>query len=283
MVRCRSPIKYSTQNSQCRSVEFAENKPEDALELNGISTSEKETSGESVFEFPVSMKIELPSEMRGETKMASNSQPKQAHDIVKMSVLENGVDVEEDVIMERKIEADKKESLLHDLIEDLSGEEEFFDSPGPDEFYVGKDVERDDEQLHTPSKTSEEEMEEAVSNSVKDFCKEENVRETVVNDVHCKLSTDNFSFMDENHSMSNGNEKGESIIVEEEIGGPKDENSNVESLQDDPSVSRLSTNGIEADERQDNLMTMFGSEKGVLDFAESVESNGKDVKSVTFV
>ena len=281
MVECRSPVTLSPRSSHSGSVkDFGERKPEEAVNLDGILTAEKQIYGheKSQFEFPVSMKPEVGAKVNSDVDAVSRA--------------DSTVDFGEEAIVESKLVAERKDTNLHDLMNNLSGEEEFFDtveSLHVEENKGGnlRDAKTDERDIVVTDDEIKEEK--RVLRPGKDKCEEDEYQETVVNDVHCKVFDDDFAFMREEKQIVSGDSSNaaDSSASLEENSVSRDENSNFGLVPEESPAIALA-NGNAADETQgsnDMIKKMFAGEQSVLAFFDTPEKakESDEIRNITFV
>ena len=201
----------------------------------------------------------------------------------------------EEMFVEQKMEEARNEVDLQSLINDLPGDE-CYDPVESANFGENQGIELGESVNNGSSNTvGDDEIEEEDSVTVvrptKDLCEEETALETVVNDVHCKITDDEFGFMnEEKQTVSNDvNSSGVCIKNEstDEADLSTDQNSNVQSFQDEKSDVPVANGsaGTETQGSDDVIKRLFSGEQSVLAFFDTPQktTENSDLSNVTFV
>lgn len=260
LAECQSPVALSPCNTR---LSTNGGKPDGELNFDKVLTSEKQ-EGSSERDF-------TRENSALDNRKTINS--KRGGEGVAVSRTENETDFDEDMIVVTKVESDRNQLQLHDLMNDLSGDEEFFDSvTEPSGLGIGGHNPSDEDERQTFILADEGAGEKAApTRRVEDLCQEDEVEETLINDVRCSINADEFRFMKEDDqeisfvtsSKASAEEKCiRTAIAEEE----RDENSNLGFVPAESPVDNLA-NGVEVQKTSDELIkSMFADDKGVLDF-----------------
>ena len=288
MVECRSPVALSPRSSKS-GFPFFDDKPRvEPVNLNETLTSAETniSSDKSCIENPVDVEIKN----KDKTDIYLTDQAKtDSYPGVENNV-EGTKDFYDETLFEQKIDGGRNEVDLHNLLNGLS-RDEFFDTIESENFEDSNTLDLHQPKIDDrPTVFANDDIEEDVDfvRLVKDICEEEQARETVVCDMHCKISDDEFNFMtEEKQIVSNSCNESISINSPDEERVSTDENSNVGSFQDEHSDILLA-NGNASDETQsteDVIKRLFAEEQSVLAFFDTSQkaAESNDLNTVTFV
>ena len=288
MVECRSPVALSPRSSKSGFPFFNDKPRVKPMNLDEVLTSAENTisSEKSSIENPVDTEIkkEVKSDICVTDQEKTDSYPGVENKV------EGSKGFDEEALFEQKVEGGRNEVDLQNLINSLSGDE-FFDTIGTENFEKSNTLDLNQPEVDDkPNVLADDDIEEEVDfvRPVKDLCDEEQARETVVSDVHCKITDNEFDFMQEDKQIvSNSFNGAMSNDSPDDVRLSTDENSNVGSFQGEH-ADIVVANGNASDETQeteDVIKRMFAGEQSVLAFFDTSQktTESNDLSPVTFV
>jgi len=202
----------------------------------------------------------------------------------------------EETFVEHKIEGGN-ENDLHELLNSLSGHDDLSGDDYSAILEPEKGEENESHQLHEeddekPSTFAYNEFEEEVRRVIptRDVCTEEQAVEHVIDDVQCRITDEEFGFMNEINEASSDVDSNNLVVncnTEEEVTVSRDENSNVGSSQGvyaSVPVDNGNSNG-DTQDSDDVIKRLFAGEQSVLAFFDTPQKTAEnnDLNPVTFV
>ena len=290
LVECKSPVALSPRRIHDNSAVSRDTKPDEAISLNSVLTSEKRADAPEGFRF------DFPTnDNRKNEASAMDVGPVICEQGLRIDTQGNlGQNGNEEQITEQFMERDKSEIDFQEL---MGNDEQFYDAYEPT---VAEDsTTRGERAANVPINVKKDSSCEGVVEleekpqlimQKKDICNEDTFEEAIVNDVQCKIVINEFDFMEENAEGQQG-------LNEENVAklGPpeqKDENSNVDAFADGradaPLMNGDAHDGTSQPENEDVIKRMFAGEQSVLDFFDTpqkiVDDNADEIGGgVTFV
>eukprot|EP00112_Aurelia_sp_Birch-Aquarium-sp1_P016636 Seg379.4 transcript_id=Seg379.4/GoldUCD/mRNA.D3Y31 product="hypothetical protein" protein_id=Seg379.4/GoldUCD/D3Y31 len=305
LIESRSPTTLSPRGSHHGSIEKFAN---EGIDFNEVLTSEKRESSSDIvhFEFPDAVTV---NNTKNEPRLQLSSMERVVPPVDFDLLVESPVDDfssenpfegrspvdddsvntnnNEEPIAEQSFFIKNPEINFDELRNRTSEEEEFLDSYEPHSMEITQKADSypKDEDSPVDSPDGIPPVEGIAIDLNRELCKEDSFQESRVSDVHCKMSNDEFHFMesvketatDKSGMPPNGDAKKLSIRVDEKDASFADENSNLNVIKQDV----ILTNGDAHDdhdsvESEDVIKKMFAGEQSVLAFFDAPTKIAED-------
>ena len=285
LVECRSPVTLTPR----RINSFGEHH-DDSITLHEGLTSKKNVYDRSPIAFPIDTEVE---ETNADASPTARIEAES--DLGAQNNSDSTDNFYGETFVERKI-AERSQTDLYELLNNLSRHEnmsgdEYSAILEPENVEKNESHQVREEDDEKPSTFNDDEIEE-VRRVIPtgDICREEQAVEHVIDDVLCRITDEEFGFMNENEEASSDVESSSLAVnckSEEEITVSRDENSNVGLCQDvDASVpvDNGNSNG-DTQDSDDVIKRLFAGEQSVLAFFDTPQKTAEnnDLNPVTFV